>query len=254
MTTPTQEGGPIGALRTPCRSSMTGTLVLVHTVAPLVDEFARLCRERLPGVTVFHLLDEPLLERIRRRGGGAPEDAERLAGHVALAREVGADVVLVTCSTVSLAVGAIRDRFDVPILRIDDELAVETVRVGGTVAVVATNPTTLDPTRETLLAEAQRVGRAVDLRFRLVDHALAALRAGDGATHDRLVEEAVREEAGRSDVVVLAQASMARVLAGMAGQPAPVPVLSSPVLALAQAAKMLPGTTVPEGPALEVRP
>jgi len=92
------------------------TLVLVHTVPPLVDAFTQWCAELLPGVRVLHILDEAMLDRIKQRGDRAPEDDERLAEHVALAQAVGAGAVLVTCSTVSLCVDAIRGRFSVPVL------------------------------------------------------------------------------------------------------------------------------------------
>jgi hypothetical protein len=80
---------------------MSSCLVLVHTVPPLLEVFNRLMAEILPGVKVFHILDEPMLERVKRRGGLASEDGERLAQHVAGAAAIGADAVLVTCSTIS---------------------------------------------------------------------------------------------------------------------------------------------------------
>jgi Asp/Glu/hydantoin racemase len=216
-----------------------GSLVLVHTVPPLVGVFTRLCSELLPGVRLLHVLDEAMLERIKQRGFTAPEDDEHLAGHVALAQAIGAGAVLVTCSTVSLCVDAVRERFSVPVLKIDEAMAREAVRSGRRITVVATAITTLEPSRALLEAEAGRAGRPVDITLRFIDDALPALLAGDGATHDRLVERAVREEAERADVVVLAQATMARVLKVLADRPVSVPVLSSPPLALAEAARIL---------------
>jgi hypothetical protein len=71
-----------------------------------------------------------------------------------------------------------------------------------------------------------------------VDEALAALLAGNGGTHDRLVKDAVLALAERNDVVVLAQASMARADGDrreFARGPDPV----SPHLALAQVRMLL---------------
>jgi len=73
----------------------------------------------------------------------------------------------------------------------------------------------------------------------LVEGAIAALFAGNGESHDRLVAEAALSLAGHSDVVVLAQASMARALAAMPKDQRPAPILSSPHLALAQVKKLL---------------
>lgn len=214
---------------------MRQTLVLVHTVAPLIAEFDRLCRSMLPGIEMFNILDEPLLEQIRRRGHSTPDDEVRLSAHVAAAEAVGAVCVLVTCSTVSQCVDAIRPACAIPVVAIDEAMVDEAVRLGGTrVALLATNPTTIEPSRALLLSASGRAGRRIEVRQRLVPDALAALTAGDGRTHDSLVEAAIREEAARADVVVLAQATMARALDAMGDAPPPVPVLSSPELALRQ--------------------
>lgn len=215
------------------------TLVLVHTVAPLIDEFALLCREILPDVRPLHILDEPLLERIRVRGHGAHEDERRLAEHFELAVSVGADAVLVTCSTTSLLVDAVRDAFDLPVVTIDEAMAGEAVRAGARIALVATNETTLEPSRTLVRAEAERAGRQADVSVRVVPGALAALLAGDSTTHDQLVEQAIRAAAADADVVVLAQASMARVLRSIDRGSLSVPLLSSPELALHQVARRL---------------
>jgi Asp/Glu/hydantoin racemase len=225
---------------------MAPTLVLVHTMPVLVDAFATWCAEQLPECRVLHLLDEPMLERIKQRGHGGVADSDRLLEHVRLAEAIGATAVLVTCSTVSLSVGDIRDRTTIPIFAIDDAMATEAVSHGQHIAVVATAATTLEPSRVLLEAAARRDDRRVEVALRLVDGALPALVAGDAATHDRLVVAAVRALAEGSDVVVLAQATMARVLEVLADDPPPVPVLASPQLALAEVRRaILPDAAEP---------
>lgn len=216
-----------------------GTLVLIHTVAPLIDEFAELCRDVLPGVQTFHILDEPLLERIRLRGGDGPEDERRLASHIELAESIGGDAVLVTCSTTSLLADVVRAAFAIPVVTIDEAMAVEVIRSGPRVALVATNETTLEPSRTRILAEAARTGSPVELTACVVPNALTALLQGDAAAHDRLVEHAIWKAAEHADVVVLAQASMARVIRALTLRQLGVPLLSSPELALRQVGHLL---------------
>ena len=218
---------------------MLNRVVFIHTVPPLVSVFTQLGAELLPGVKLYHILDEPLVERVRRRGVLATEDAERLAIHVEAAAEIGADVVLVTCSTISPCVDDIRAAAPIPVLKIDEAMIAEAVRLGCRIGVVATSHTTLEPTRMLLAAESQRTGKAVEVELIFVDEALSALLAGDGDTHDRLVKAAVTALAGRRDVLVLAQATMARVLAVIPEGALPVPILSSPHLALAQVRETL---------------
>lgn len=212
---------------------MTDPLVLIHTVSPLVEVFTRLCAEILPGVRIIHILDEPLLERIRLRGGLHPQDSARLDTHAEMAEAVNAAAVLVTCSTVSPAVDGMLPRA-FPVFKIDTAMVAEAVRQGGRIGVIATNPTTLAPTRSLLQGEATARGKTVDVEMLLVEGALKALMNGDGATHDALVLQAVAQISARVDVVVLAQASMARVLAGLPAAHSTVPILTSPHLALEQ--------------------
>ncbi len=216
-----------------------GTLVLLHTVAPLVADFARRCSALMPRVRALHILDEPLLEHIRARGRGSETDVERIVDHVAFARAVGADAVLVTCSTASALVDGVRVRTELPVIKIDEAMAAEAVRAGQRIRILATSPTTLDPSNSLVHDVARSMARSVDVESVVVDGARQALVRGDGAEHDRLVVRAVREAQGQVDVVVLAQASMARAMDALDPASLETPVLSSPDLALRQAARVL---------------
>jgi Asp/Glu/hydantoin racemase len=174
-----------------------------------------------------------MLERIKQRGQDAPDDDAHLFDHIRVAEAIGASALLVTCSSVSRAVARVRDRAAIPLFAIDDPMAAEAVRIGGRIAVVATAPTTLEPSRDLLQAAAVRAGAKIQVCLHLVEDALPALLAGDGETHDRLLSAALRDVARDADVILLAQASMARVLADLRVAPLPIPVLASPQLALA---------------------
>ncbi len=218
-------------------------LVLIHTVPPLVEVFTRLAAGELPGVALLHVLDEPLLERVRQQGALDDEDVARLASHVHAAALVGANAVLVTCSTVSPAVDGVRAGAAIPVLKIDEAMVAEAVRLagqaGGRIGVIATNPTTLPPTRALIEAQAAQKSVTVTVETLMVEGALGYLLKGNTDYHDVLVERAVLEISGRVDVVVLAQATMARVLDAHLHNTVHVPVLSSPHLALRQAATLL---------------
>jgi len=218
---------------------MARRLLLIHTVSPLLEVFNRLGAELLPDLQLMHILDEPLLERVRQRGHLAPEDSARLQTHVVLAEEIGACAVLVTCSTVSPCVDQVRPGAGIPVVKIDEAMIAEAVSVGSRIGVVATNVTTLEPTRQLLEAQADMWGRQIETELVLVENGLPALLSGDGATHDSLVKEAVLDLAQRVDVVVLAQASMARVLDVIPQAQRQVPILSSPHLALQQVRQLL---------------
>lgn len=214
-------------------------LVLVHTLSSLVDVFNKLGVELLPGVPLVHIVDEPLLERVRQRGQLSREDSVRLGTHVALAEQTGAGAVLVTCSTISPCVDDIRSEVGIPVMKIDEAMIAEALAQGSKIGVLATNVTTLEPTRQLLQAQADLADKQVEVELVLVENALPALLEGDGATHDSLVKGAVYELAERVDVVILAQASMARVLNVIPEAGRQVPILSSPHLAMERARQLL---------------
>ncbi len=225
------EGEPASRPEKEQDMSSNPLIVMIHTVAPLVGVFTALAREMLPGVTVKHILDEPLLDLVRARGSLDAADSERLAAHIAEAQVLGAAGVLVTCSTVSPLVDEIRQRVKPFVIKIDEAMIAEAVRGGGRVGVLATNPATLEPTRLLLEAQARSVGQPVTLDLRVVEGAFDAFLSGDMETHDRLLLGAIDAAAPGVDRVVLAQASMARILPRLPAS-LRVPVLASPIMAL----------------------
>lgn len=109
-------------------------------------------------------------------------------------------------------------------------MAEKAVTLGRRIGVLATLRTTLEPTTALVRQKAQ--GRDVEIVECLCEGAFEAVLAGDTVTHDALVSEGLLKLVNDVDVVVLAQASMARVLTAMAPALVKIPVLSSPELAV----------------------
>lgn len=124
----------------------------------------------------------------------------------------------------------------VPVLRVDRPMADSAVALGRRVGVLATLSTTLEPTADLVRRRALAAGAEISLEARLCEGAFEALMSGDAATHDARVAGALSELGGQVDVIVLAQASMARVAGTVE---VPVPVLASPPLAMEHLAKEL---------------
>ena len=124
-------------------------------------------------------------------------------------------------------------------LRIDEPMADEAVRLGTRIGVVATLATTLEPTAELVARRAREAGKDVEVVSRVCDGAFDALAAGDRDRHDELVREGLRELIADVDVVVLAQASMARVVETLPETERTVPILASPRLGMQRVAELL---------------
>jgi len=215
------------------------TIGFVHTVLSLPPTFTALAEELVPGAEVFHIADETLLGITRREGRLTPATRRRVLGYVESAAEAGADVVVVTCSSIGPAVDASRGFVDVPVLRIDEPMADEAVRLGARVAVVATLSSTLEPTAELVARRAREAGKDVEVVSHLCEGAFEALADGDRDRHDELVRDGLRRVISYADVVVLAQASMARVVDTLSDGEKSVPILASPRLGMQRVAELL---------------
>ena len=219
------------------KPSKRKTLGLVHTSATLVPVFAQLCQAKLPHVDTFNIVDDSLVRAIGARGALTADIARRVASYITSAESGGADYILVTCSSIGPAVEAAAPFAAVPVLRVDQPMADQAVRTGKRVGVIATLPTTMNPTADLLRRRAAIAGQSVELTTRLCDGAFEALMAGDAARHDAIVAVALRELATQVDVIMLAQASMARVVAQLGD--CRIPILASPPIAIEHLATVL---------------
>ena len=209
---------------------MTKKLAFIHTSPVLAPTFTQLAAELLPGVSIFHMVDESLIKDTIASGSLTKATARRVFRFIESAQDAGADVALVTCSSIGKAVELSRPLIDIPVLRVDEPMANAAVTNGKRIGVAATLRTTLEPTLQLLEDTAKRSDKHIDTVPCLCEGAFEALLAGRPDQHDQLVSEALQKLMKSVDVIVLAQASMARVVAQM-----PVngtPILSSPRLAV----------------------
>lgn len=207
-------------------------VALIHTGTFLVPVFAELAQELLPDVELFNIVDESLLNNTIAAKRLTPVTARRLAGYIESAEAAGADVIMVTCSSVGPAVEAARPFVAAPVLRVDQAMADAAVRSGRRIGVIATLSTTLEPTVDLVRARAELQGREVQIVQKLCEGAFEAVSSGDGATHDKIVAEGLRELMAEVDAIVLAQASMARVVESLPPEEKTTPIFSSPRLGM----------------------
>jgi Asp/Glu/hydantoin racemase len=214
-------------------------LGMIHTSATLVPMFEQLCKEKLPGTPLFNIVDDSLIKDVIAHDRLRPATARRLVQHVAAAEDAGADLILVTCSSIGRAVEAAAGLSSVPVLRVDRPMAEEAVAAGRRVGVIATLRTTLEPTADLVARCATEAGRNIELTARLCDGAFEALMSGNAVRHDELVLAALEELSAQVDVIALAQASMARVVSTIPMDQRRVPILASPPLAIERLARLI---------------
>ena len=214
-------------------------LGIIHTTPVTIGPLKILAEEFIPGIRVINTLDDSLLPDVISHGGLTPSVVRRIAELALVLQEAGATIVLDACSSIGEAVDKVRPLLEVPILRIDLPMAEAATQVSGRIAVLATVKSTMDPTVRLLEKRAELLEKEdIIIEPRLVDGAFDALGAGDGELHDRLIIGELKDVYGQPySAIVLAQASMARIVDSL--PPPPVPVYSSPRPAMARIKQML---------------
>jgi Asp/Glu/hydantoin racemase len=202
----------------------------------------------MPETAIFHMVDESLIADTIREGRLRRVTMRRLLALIESAEMAGADAVMVTCSSIGAGVVLGQQLFDIPVIRVDEAMAEAAVRMGKRIGVMATLRTTLEPTIALLREKAADAGIDIEIVDSLCDGAFDAVLAGDTDVHDRILSQALNDEMKGVDVVILAQASMARVVKAIPQGILSVPVLSSPELAVKSArtimARLSGGKTV----------
>lgn len=202
-------------------------LIYTSTTPELVENVEKEVMGQLGSeAELLSFQDPTILAEVRKAGYVTAAPAARLIGMYMKAVEQGADAILNLCSSVGEVADCVQDAaryLGVPIVRVDEEMCREAVRLGRKIAVMATLPTTLEPTKRTVLRVAREMGKHVEMMEVLVDGAFGL----DQEQFKALMAEHAGKAAKAADVILLAQGSMAyceSYIADMYGKT----VLSSP--------------------------
>ena len=200
-------------------------VALIHTSPGLLNDLKALFEEMLPDVEMINIIDDSLLEEVKKNGSVTPAVTKRICTYALTAQEMGAQLIMCQCSSVGKAGTVARNLLDVPYLKIDEPMAQEAVRLGEKIAVIGTVACTMEPSSSLVEEMAAKAGKQVKVTPYLAD---------GGREH---VLQTVRLAAQLNDVIVLAQGSMAALVPLLSdiGKP----VLSSPRLALERICEML---------------
>lgn len=208
---------------------MTNTTVaIVHTSFAVLDVVNTLFDELLPDVERIHIIEHSILTDILTAGGLTPGLTQRMLAYYLQAEDTRADVIFSVCSTVGDVVDIARNLITKPIVKIDEAMVIEAFNEGQRIGVLATLQSTLDPTCRLVENLAMDRAKTVQINRGLVAGAFEELIKGNTSIHDHMVKEKLRIIAGESDTIILAQASMARVIESLDPDEITIPVLSSP--------------------------
>lgn len=202
-------------------------LVYTSTTPELISYVEDELRKQLGNeVDMISFQDPSILAEAREKGFVTPGAASRLVGMYMDAVNSGADAIINLCSSVGEVADSAQDLakyIGVPIVRVDEEMCREAVRKGSRIAVMATLPTTLEPTKNTLYRVAREMGKKIELTDVLVEGAFGL----NQEAFRGLMAKSAEAIPAEVEVVIFAQGSMAyceEYIAGILKKP----VLSSP--------------------------
>lgn len=206
---------------------MKAALVYTSTTPELIELVNHEVRKNIGEEAEILSLQNPgILAAVREAGYVTPKAAADLIAMYMEAVQQGADAILNICSSVGEVADCMQTAaayIGVPIVRIDEEMCREAVRLGSRIAVLATLPTTLEPTKNTVLRVAREMGRHVEMVDGLIDGAFGL----DQEQFRKLLLDKAAQVKDDADVILLAQGSMAYVEEDISRKMG-IPTLSSP--------------------------
>lgn len=184
---------------------------VIHTTRLVIDPVHRSIYDSCVGLQLNHVLDEGILRRLAALGRITPEITDWLTSMVASTQNIGADLALVSCSSLSPCVNEVRKRVAIPVLKVDEPMMEYAVRNAERIGLVMTNPTTEAPSQLLFSEVNQRLSSNATLVPVLCPEAFAKLTDGDIEGHDAEVVEVIQNLLGSVDLIMLAQISIAQV-------------------------------------------
>lgn len=187
------------------------TIVAVYTGQGLSSSLQAVFKEELPDCRLINLIDDSIIHDVIKEGKVSKKITKRLLQYYRIAEEMGADIILNTCSSVGEVADLSKFIIEKPIVRIDEAMALEAVSKYEKIGIIATLPTTLNPTSRLIKSQADKLRKNISISEGLADGAYHALISGRLEEHDNLIVKAAEKLADEVDCIVLAQGSMMRM-------------------------------------------
>ena len=216
---------------------MTIRIALIHAVAVAMAPIESAFREGWPEAECANLLDDSLSLDRERDGRLTAAMTGRIRALADYARAGGAHGILFTCSAFGEAIEAAATAVPVPVLKPNEAMFETALAMGRRIGMLATFAPSVASMEDEFREMAAARGSTATIESYCVPGAMAALRAGDAATHNQLVAEAAPRFRG-CDAVLLAHFSTSRAAAA-ASAVLGRPVLTSPGSAVAKLKSLL---------------
>jgi hypothetical protein len=212
-------------------------IALIHATPVAMDPVRNAFEKDWPEAECVNILEDSL-STDRLKNEDISEDlSERIVKLAGYAREIGSRGILFTCSAFGEAIEAASNMLDVPVLKPNEAMFDAAMERGGRIGMIYT----FQPSRAGMEAEfhdqAERNGTPATLESVWASGAIEAAKAGDFATHNRLVAEGALK-LRHVDAIMLAHFSTSQAAPAVKAV-TNVPILTSPNAAVMKLKRLL---------------
>jgi hypothetical protein len=199
---------------------------LIHAVTVAIEPVQQAFRRRWPDAECVNILDDSLSIDRERDGVLTNTMSSRIEALAVYAAATGAAGVLFTCSAFGEAIEAAAAKSAVPVLKPNEAMFEAALSMGRRIGLLATFMPSVASMEDEFRQMAEAGGRHSIIETHCVPDAMAALKSGNGAEHDRLIARAAPRLAN-CDAILLAHFSTARAAPAVSAALGR-PVLTSP--------------------------
>lgn len=187
-------------------------IALIHTTPVTVNSLKELIKAYGSEIEIINIVDDSILPELINNEADISLVEERVKYYINTAANQRADLIMSACSSIGDIFDQENQNYKIPVMRIDSAMVEEAVENAEKIGVAATLETTLKPSIELIKKKAAANNKNVEIKTTLADSAYQKLMEGKKGEHDKLLAEKLKELAAEVEIVVLAQASMARAV------------------------------------------
>ncbi|WP_299410920.1 aspartate/glutamate racemase family protein [uncultured Roseobacter sp.] len=205
-------------------------IALIHATRVAVEPIESAAARLWPEAETMTILEEGLSIDRQKSDDLTLALWDRIVGLAKYAECAGSQGVLFTCSAFGEAIEDAADGSPIPVMKPNEAMFDAAFAHGDRVAMITTFGPAAGGMEDEFRAAAAARGSKAQITSYFCEGALDAKRAGDGATHDRLIAE-LASQITDADVIMLGQFSMAGATEAVRAATS-IPVLTSPEAAI----------------------
>ncbi len=183
-------------------------IAFINTIESIVPVLDRHLYHVKSSYDFKHYTNQEIIDDVIKEGMVTNHGKNLIDSSIGKALHDRCELIFCTCSSISEYCSSLT--LPIPILRIDEPMISEAVKIGKDITIIATVKGTIASTTNLLIKKAQ--GKEINIEQAYCKEAYTELLEGNIKQHDTLVKEVISALHKDSDVLLLAQASLSNII------------------------------------------